>query len=409
VGSSLAWLDNSRDDQQRMRELIGLFSEKESLDELGIGQVRDAFSDLLFPGTSSLHTRARYLVIVPWCFQAAERQGRTGVAMTSQVETNERTVIATLKKAGVSEGLIGSRAGVAVKTLPSTIYWTALAKYGIRYGDQAGSWLAQASVANVEAEELAERPVGMWHPTVPQRPKGFPYDVPGGLDLAESEARWLRDRILAGTAGSMLAHMLSYGHYPVGDSTTPWEDPAIADAPYEASAILRHAQLFSLAMHGAALLYNLLVRERYEREGLTQVEEPVADYRARLADWVEDAANRAGDFATWDRADMWARVTAQNPRIADNQMMRRFVNGWLDAVANGAAYSAADDDRLRAAVGQREKLVKRAQSRLVSERMIRTWSGASGSRRLTFRWPNVRRLLTDIHDGLGVGTGDAPA
>jgi transposase len=106
---------------------------------------------------------------------------------------------------------------------------------------------------------------------------------------------------------------------------------------------------------------------------------------------------------------MWARVTAQNPRIADNQMMRRFVNGWLDAVANGAAYSAADDDRLRAAVGQREKLVKRAQSRLVSERMIRTWSGASGSRRLTFRWPNVRRLVTDIHDGLGVGTGDAPA
>jgi Family of unknown function (DUF6361) len=407
VGSSLAWLDNSREDQQRMRELIGLFSDKESLDELGIGQVRDAFSDLLFPGTSSLHTRARYLVIVPWCFQAAERHGRTGVAMASLVETNERSVIATLKKAGVSEGLIGSRAGVAVKTLPSTTYWTALAQYGIRYGDQAGNWFARESAANVEAEELAERPRGMWHPTIPQRPKGFPYEVPGGLDLNETEARWLRDRILAGTAGSTLAHLLSYGHLPVGDSTAPWEDPAIADAPHQASAVLCHAELFSLAMHGAALLYNLLIAERYERERFTQVEEPVADYRARLADWAEDAANKAGDFATWDRANMWTRVTAQNPRIADNHMMRRFVDGWLDAVASGAAYSTADDDRLRTVVGQREKLVKRAQSRLVNDRMIRTWSGASGRRRLTFRWPNVRRLVTDVHDGLAGGRGDA--
>jgi hypothetical protein len=392
-----------------MRELIGLFSDKESLDELGIGQVRDAFSDLLFPGTSSLHTRARYLVIVPWCYRAAERQGRTGVALTSQVEMNERTVIATLKKADVGEGLIGSRAGVAVKTLPSTIYWTALAQYGIRYGDQTGGSFARESAVNIEAEELAERPVGMWHPTVPERPRGFPYEVPGGLDLTESEARWLRDRVLAGTAGSMLAHLLAQGHCPVGDSNAPWEDPAVADAPDHAIVDLRHAELFSLAMHGAALLYNLLVAERYEREGFTQVEDPVDDYRARLTDWADGVVQQAGDFATWDRADMWARVTAHNPRIADNHMMRRFVDGWLDAVTSGAAHLAADDDRLRAVVEQREKLVKRAQSRFVNERMIRTWSGASGSRRLTFRWPNVRRLVTDIHHGLAGGRGDAPS
>jgi hypothetical protein len=61
--SGLAWLDSSRADQQRMRELLKMFSEQESRDELGIGQVRDAFSELLFPGTSVLHTRARYLLI----------------------------------------------------------------------------------------------------------------------------------------------------------------------------------------------------------------------------------------------------------------------------------------------------------------------------------------------------------
>lgn len=73
MASGLSWLDSSRDDQNRMRELLKLFSDAESRDELGVGQVRDAFSDLLFPGTSVLQTRARYLLIVPWCHQEAQR------------------------------------------------------------------------------------------------------------------------------------------------------------------------------------------------------------------------------------------------------------------------------------------------------------------------------------------------
>lgn len=34
MGSGLAWLDSSREDQQRICELIGLFSDKGTLDEL---------------------------------------------------------------------------------------------------------------------------------------------------------------------------------------------------------------------------------------------------------------------------------------------------------------------------------------------------------------------------------------
>ena len=58
-----------------MREIVNLFTQSESRDELGIGQVRDAFSDSLFPGTSTLHTRARYLLFVPWCFIKAAANG----------------------------------------------------------------------------------------------------------------------------------------------------------------------------------------------------------------------------------------------------------------------------------------------------------------------------------------------
>jgi hypothetical protein len=47
-----------------VREMVALFSQHESRDELEIGQIRDFFSDLLFPGTSVIQTRARYYLLV---------------------------------------------------------------------------------------------------------------------------------------------------------------------------------------------------------------------------------------------------------------------------------------------------------------------------------------------------------
>ena len=54
-----AWLDYSEADQRRAREIIAMFSQQESRDELGLGRIRDVLSDTLFPGTSVLLTRAR--------------------------------------------------------------------------------------------------------------------------------------------------------------------------------------------------------------------------------------------------------------------------------------------------------------------------------------------------------------
>jgi hypothetical protein len=402
-------LDSSREDQQRMRELIGMFSDKDTLDELGIGRIRDAFSDLLFPGTSTLQTRARYLVIVPWCYQVAERKRSSGAKLTSQVAENERYVIGTLKKAGATKGLIGRVAGVAVKTLPSTIYWTALARYGIRRGEEGTSWLAAETAANTEADELAERAPSMWHPTVPPAPPGFPWELPGGLDLTEPEARWLRDRMLTGASGSLLADLLGDVQRPSPDSAGPWDDPAAASADGMPAKILRHAELFSLAMEGATLLYQLLVAERYESEGLTKVENPVDQQRQRLARWADDIDSRDADLHAWARDDMWMTVTEENPNIDANPLMRRFVDTWIDAVASGAARQVADDNRLRELLALRERSLKRAQSRLVNDRMLRGWGGGSSRPRLAFRWPNVKGIINDIADGLDQGADDAAA
>ncbi|MER5337828.1 DUF6361 family protein [Micromonospora sp. NPDC002717] len=393
--SQLSWLDSSPAEQQRVREMLNMFSEQESRDELGIGQVRDAFSDLLFPGTSTLHTRARYLLIVPWCIRHAGRRADRDQAV--QLDRVERGVISALQAAGATDGLIGRRASTGVKTLPSTIYASALRRYGIDNGIELTSTPDDPDVA-----ELTDLRAGRWPATLPQPPAGFPETVGTGLDLTPWEADWLRERIATSTSGSLLAHLLQVGNRPEDEAAAPWLVSAAGTAPQRLRRDLEHARGFSTCLHGAALLYNLILAEQYDQAGHDRVEPP--DYREALAEWAE----RVSTVGPWDRADMWRRVVAVNPRIKTNLRTQAFIEAWLDLVLAGRAAGAADDEQLRDLVIRREKAVKKTQSRLTNGKLLRSWTGASGSRQLVYRWPQVRRLLTDIHTGMEA-TGAAAA
>ena len=64
--SSLTWIDHDPTARERALRILSLFQEKESRDELGLGAIRASFADALFPGTSTIQTRLRYMLFVPW-------------------------------------------------------------------------------------------------------------------------------------------------------------------------------------------------------------------------------------------------------------------------------------------------------------------------------------------------------
>lgn len=379
--------------------MIALFSQHESRDELGIGQIRDVFSDTLFPGTSVVQTRARYFLIVPWVFSHAARRGRSGAQLHSLATNTERQLIDTFLSAGHTDGLIGKVAGSRVKILPSSIYWSGLQAYGILTHSAGPERLAGGAGRSVDsADELAVRVVGDWDPSLPPMPADFLQLVPGGLDLAPNEALWLRDRMLAAAPGTLLAHLLVAGEAPNPDSPVPWLDTVAVTAPAPARAMLWQAAMFSIAMHGAALLYNLLIAERYEAAGFTKVVAPVEWYRRAFASWTDEIADHAGDLQQWDRATFWEHALDRNSRIA--LPTRAFVNQWTDAVLDGTAEHAPDSPHLRSLVAERERKIKGSQSRLVNDKLLASWAGESGAGLLSFRWRQVRRMATDIHSGL---------
>ena len=73
MNSSLRWLDYSERDRRRALDVIDLFRETATVDELGLAGVRNSYADLFFPGTTTLQTRACYYLLVPWTFLRLER------------------------------------------------------------------------------------------------------------------------------------------------------------------------------------------------------------------------------------------------------------------------------------------------------------------------------------------------
>src|SRR5215831_9107530 len=129
--STFAWLDHSEEQRRQILDVIELFREKNTIDELGLGTIRDAFADLLFPGTSAPQTRARYFLFIPWIYLRLERQRVSSAEIARRARRVELDLIERLLAAGESDGVIGRLARRALQRLPSNIYWSGLRRLGI--------------------------------------------------------------------------------------------------------------------------------------------------------------------------------------------------------------------------------------------------------------------------------------
>jgi hypothetical protein len=93
------WLDHDPSERERSQRILVLFHEKESRDELGLGSVRDAFADLLFPGTSTIHTRVRYFLFIPWIHRQLEADGVRSAELPRKLRLAETELGDKLRRA----------------------------------------------------------------------------------------------------------------------------------------------------------------------------------------------------------------------------------------------------------------------------------------------------------------------
>ena len=315
--ATFSWLDDPEAQRRQMQGVIDQFAQKDTRDELGIGSVRDSFADRLFPGTSVIQTRAGYLLFVPWMYRRLEDKGYPAAEMDYRRKQAEVKLIDALEASGSTQGNIGREAREKLQRFPSNVYWLALHKYGLRafagsqdqyhrsidgfharHRDHAGSRAEDGEFLGAEPHN--------WHAGLPEPPDGFP----GGasFDLRPADANYLRERILAAGHGSMLGFLMAHGR-SWEQVDFPWEHPQVGEMPAELRETLDHARKFSVAIHGAALLYNLMLAEMTKSADLAE------DYRDRFADWVALVRESGPLLAGWDRARFWTAGSGLRPGL----------------------------------------------------------------------------------------------
>ena len=401
--STLSWLDSSEHERRTVLDLVSALNEPGTLDELGIGSIRDTFSDELFPGTSTIQTRARYFLFVPWIMQmveASSTSNHSNHARWLQLKLCE----ALVKSHGADPGVIGREAGAALQRWPVDIYWLGMARWGIRrYPGSVTSYfetlrrpsqweiVGRALEEPVEGrrDEASEGVAGNWA-ALPGRPADFPWNA--SFRLTEEEGRFLKERVELSNQRSYLAHILRRG----GESTTgelPWDHPAAETAPSSARAWLKDAQLFSLVHQGAVLLYDLMLAE------LLSDEERRVEYSERLASWSDAIAAAGPDLHRWDRASMWRRLLEANPRLRPRT--REFADQWFVLVSTPGDGLFRNRPGARRIVRERERSLKSARSRLTYAEARDRRSGYPFSDRQEYRWTQVKTICADILSALG--------
>ncbi len=397
--SSFSWLDFSDEQRQKTMDILALFRESDTVDELGIGVVRDTFSDLLFPGTSTIQTRAKYFLFIPWIYRDLERYRIPSRKINSRARQEEVQLIYSLLENGENEGVIGSLAKSDLQRLPSRIYWNGLEQWGIRrfpgplsqYHRSLDGYYASLRYQNRndDGDLISGGPLPNWHLGLPDAPADFPESAV--IDLTKKQASYLQERLLSQVGGSLLTYLVDKQD-PVPASRFPWSIPLTENLLEPLNNWLVQARNFSELIWGAPLLYNLMLSE------LIGNEEYIERYQGSLAEWAYLLRNRWDDFTSWDRNEFWVLVEKESKRVP--LFTKNFINDWW-GLALSNPEGIQDQSRAKDLIRNRERLLKRGQARLFSQRARELWGGAAGTGQIDYRWNSgARQIINDIIAGL---------
>lgn len=408
--SQFAWLDYSEHERRKALDVVGMFKDKGTVDELGIGTVRDALADYLFPGISTIQTRAKYFLFIPWIHIGLEQDKTPSKDAPRIARYREVELINALMNSNDQYGVIGKDSRGKLQRLPSEIYWVGLQALGMRryhesrthYYRSLDDFYRRHKQRRVHADDGIDEILAhdsRWHDSLPPIPEDFPHRA--DLDLSSGEAEYLQQQILAQAPGSMLAHIVS--HSPWESIDYPWLHPEAGSVDGKLAKTLNDARNFSLVMHGAALLYNLLMAEKREESFESAGEFVKSDiYREAFEEWADGIEARRGELLSWagDLATFWGSIHEINPRV--HGCTRKFIVEWIKLALKPGAVNLKDDAKAHDLIRRREKRLKGNRARLSNMRALELWGGESGTARLSYRWGQAQTIATDILSGLEV-------
>ena len=402
--SSLGWLDLDSAASEQVGTLLRSLEEPGTLDALGLGSVRDAFSAMLSPGTSTIQTRIRYFLFLPWICARLEAERVRPADFASRLREDEARLIDCLRHLGPNQGVAGYTAGRDLKRMPSEAYWAGLASWGLRrldlsiaeYGQRAAVLGRNRSDRDDDGHTTVST-ASMWA-AIPSPPEDFLHaDIT--FDLRRNEALVLVDRIRQKHPGTLLAFLCGRPEISV-DIAFPWDLPSDG-LPGQLTEVLHHARCFSEMTVGPQHVYNLLLARKAKAELGWDTDELETNELGHIDDWVELVADRYEELSAWveDLPEFWNFLAEHNISAST----RNFLNAMATrAITNPVGF--AEDAAVHARIRDREIRLKSIRARLAHRSALERWENQRPfGGQLNYRWPITRSYLTDIAAGLEAG------
>jgi hypothetical protein len=401
--SSFTWLDYSEKDRQEVLNILDLLKKSETRDELGIGVVRDAFSDILFPGTSTIQTRAKYFLFIPWIYKSLEEKKVPSSKIEGRGRKEEIHLIYSLLKSDDHDGIIGKEAKEDLQRLASSIYWNGLEAWGIRLYPYSISDYHRTLDAFYRADRAASHSIDEdmegvekrrnWHPGLPSAPDNFPEKA--SFHLTYEEASYLKERIILRCPDTMLSCLVT-SDLQKESVFFPWDHPICPALPEKIKEELFHARNFSETIYGAALLYNLMLAEKARDEDMA------SNYSDGLIEWAESLKSLRVEFTRWDSEKRFWEIISEHgarPTIST----KNFIANWLKiALSPQRAKSVAEDDYARDLIYRREVQLKGKLAKLDNSEALDRWMRLKPKMpgQLKYRWHTAEKIVSDILTGL---------
>lgn len=422
--SSLGWIDFSSEHRARVKTVLDMLATPGVVDELGIGAIRDAFADFLFPGISTIQTRAKYFIIIPRIMKDYEQlpdRHRRHQSMADYLSQQEiRCRIRLVQKYGKKENLgiigvsFGTREDREVQRQPSSVYWNGLRTFGIlktdlslaefchRYGGHRSSPRMLLEETREERGDDADADDIPLSP-VTQLPKAEDWLDRLTITLSAAEGEFLHQLIAAAQPDSLLGQIMmdsgALEEFLALRENAPFEE--LADLPFvthlansRLRQIVRLATLFWDLLFGAHVRYNYLLQEKFGEEELRR------EYSRQWSSWR--TRMRTFSWNEWSTGMMWEMVAGNGGQI--KPYTREFIDRWIE-LARRLPSNNPDFDNL---VIKQEWANKRARARLRPDNrdeQVRGWIGINA---LNYRLPQAWRIVNDIHRA-ETGKADAGA
>ena len=407
VVSTFKWLDFSASDRQRTMQVLDLFREKSTLDELGVGLIRDAFADHFFPGTSTIQTRARYFLFIPWIMKHIGSKAGDSQELLNRLRSRESKLITALLKGKPDEfGIIGKEAKASLKRMPSTVYWRGLNVWGIRRFDGSIEQYARemerrtrSAVADLTTDdgEPVQSSTALWSSSLPSSPEDFLESTT--FDLTDAESAFLKQQICLSQPDSIIAQLLRSTQSRI-NSEWIWDSALQRCFTTDTRQAVENARRFALCVWGSSLLYTLMVAQlKHGAEWL------VADAESQLGIWQQQLEQQAEILQQWDLGEFWLLIQKVHQRPPEPTI--QFVEAWI-AVCREVSQGQPvwQEPCVQKLINDRESRLKGPRSRLRRDNSQGrdSWQGSVSSGPMDYRWSQTRTILNDILDATDAGS-----